>query len=64
MLKDLPWPRKAAGQGVRVAEIAQDLAANNRGLFAPPYSQLEIQGAELSSRGKRTTICGQFFDHS
>ncbi|WAO92292.1 Hypothetical protein NCS54_00979400 [Fusarium falciforme] len=55
MLKDLPWPRKTAGQGVRAAEIAQDLAANNRGLFAPPYGpleiQVEIQGAELSSRG-------------
>lgn len=55
MLKNLPWPRKTAGQGIRVAEIAQDLAANNRGLFAPPYgpleTQVEIQGAELSSRG-------------
>ncbi|KAJ4326750.1 hypothetical protein N0V84_002870 [Fusarium piperis] len=51
MPKDLPWPRKAVGQDVRVAEIVQDLAANNRGLFAPPYSQLEVQGAELSSQG-------------
>ncbi|RSL66869.1 hypothetical protein CEP53_003197 [Fusarium sp. AF-6] len=52
MLKDLPWPRKAAGQGVRVAEIVQDLAANDRDLFAPEYdSQLEILGAELSPRG-------------
>ncbi|RMJ13027.1 hypothetical protein BHE90_001576 [Fusarium euwallaceae] len=55
MIETLPWPRKDAKPGVHVAEIVRDLVENCRGLFAPPYSsQLDIEVAELSSRGTET----------
>ncbi|RSL86678.1 hypothetical protein CDV31_016366 [Fusarium ambrosium] len=55
MTETLPWPRQDAKQNAYVAEIIQDLSENSRGLFVPPYSsQLDIEVAELSSRGIET----------
>ncbi|KAJ4207540.1 hypothetical protein NW759_013940 [Fusarium solani] len=55
MIETLPWPRKDAKTGAHVAEIIQDLTENSRSLFVPPYSsELDIEVAELSSRGTET----------
>lgn len=57
MIETLPWPRKDAKTGAHVAEIIQDLTENSRSLFVPPYSsELDIEVAELSSRGRKKRV--------
>ncbi|KAF5003356.1 hypothetical protein FDECE_10086 [Fusarium decemcellulare] len=45
------WPRQCSPEDVRAARIIQDLGETSKSLFSPPYSPVEIEVAEVTSKG-------------